>query len=130
MIRPKKETKNSLLSITQNCGTVIHQTKTKPQETLEFQLNQPRETFSFTPYNFLGFDSDWMIGLTILETYNFIFNVTEENNKFELYADTFREFSFGELKLELEEILSISDTSPEDLKLIRWERLSLMHIQT
>ena len=30
-----------------------------------------------------------MIGLTSLEIYNTIFNVTEGNNKLELYTDTF-----------------------------------------
>ena len=39
-----------------------------------------------------------MVGLRCLEVYNFIFNVTEENNKLELYTDTFDEFSLAELK--------------------------------
>ena len=42
-----------------------------------------------------------MIGLTSLEIYNSIFNLSEENNKFELYTDFFDEFSFAELKYEL-----------------------------
>ena len=44
---------------------------------------KPKETFHFrSPIQIRG---DWMIGLTDLEVYNFIFNITEENNKFELY---------------------------------------------
>ena len=43
----------------------------------------------------------WMIGLTSLEVYNSFFNITEENNKFELYTDTFNEFSFSEQEDEV-----------------------------
>ena len=50
-----------------------------------------------------------MIGLTSLEVYNSIINITEENNKFELQTDVFDELSYEDLKNELEEILSISD---------------------
>ena len=50
-----------------------------------------------------------MIGLTSLEVYISIFNITEENNKSELYRDNFEKFSFEELKDEVEEIHSISD---------------------
>ena len=33
-----------------------------------------------------------MIGLTRLDLYNSVFNITEENNKFEVYTDTFDDF--------------------------------------
>ena len=36
MNRPKNETQDLLLSLTRNCGTLIKQTHTKPQETVEF----------------------------------------------------------------------------------------------
>ena len=42
-----------------------------------------RKTFLFNPLNSVG--GSRMIGLTDLEVYNSIFNITEENNKFELY---------------------------------------------
>ena len=57
-----------------------------------------------------------MIGLTKLEVYNFVFYITEHNNRFELYTDTFEEFSFSELKDELEEILNISDITQYHLQ--------------
>ena len=50
-----------------------------------------------------------MIGLTSLGVYISRFNITEENDKNEFHTDIFDEFSFEELKDELEEILSISD---------------------
>ena len=58
-----------------------------------------------------------MLGLTDLEVYNSIFIITKENNKFELYTDGFEEFSFEELKDELEEISNnpnITDDHLED----------------
>ena len=94
---------------------LIKQTHTKPQETLEFKLTKPREIFSFQPSINLGLDTYRMVGLTILEVYTSIFNIGE-NNKFELYTDNFDEFSFAELKIEVEEILSISDITPSHLQ--------------
>ena len=79
VIRPKKETEDLLLSITKNCETFIQQTHTKPQETLEFKLIKPRETFQFNPP--IQINGNRMIGLTDLEVYNSIFNIKEENNK-------------------------------------------------
>ena len=62
MIRPKNETKDLLLSITKNCETLIEQTHRKAEETLEFKMIKPRETFHFkSPIHVKG---DWMIGLT------------------------------------------------------------------
>ena len=57
-----------------------------------------------------------MIGLTNLEVYNYFFSFTEEHIEFEFYVDSFDEFSFEELKDELEEILSISDIIPSHLQ--------------
>ena len=42
--------------------------------------------------------------------------ITEGNIKLELYTDTSAEFSFEELKDELEEILDISDITPQQLQ--------------
>ena len=113
MIRPKNETEDFLLSITKNCETLIEQTHTKPQETLEFKIIKTRETFHFnSPIQTKG---DWMIGLVDLEVYNSIFNITEENKKFEIYRDTSIKFGFLELKDELREILIISHITNEHL---------------
>ena len=57
-----------------------------------------------------------MIGFTSLEVYNSIFNINTTNNKFELHTDNFDEFSFEELKDELEEIPNLSDITPCHLK--------------
>ena len=112
MIRPKNETEDLLLSIAKNCQTLIEQTSRKAEEPLEFKMNKSKETFHFKPS--IQIRGPWMIGLTDLEVYNSIFNITEENNKFELYRETDK-FGFLELKDELEEILNISHISQEHL---------------
>ena len=113
MIRPKNEREDLLLSITKNCETLIEQTHRKAEETLEFKMNKSRETFHFSqPIQIQG---DWMIGLTDLEVYNSIFNITEENIKFEIYRDTPTKFQFLDLKDELEEIPNIPHITREHL---------------
>ena len=76
-------------------------------------MTKPLETFHFTPP--MEIKGDWMLGLVDLEVYNSIFNITEENNKFELYRDTSAKFGFLELKDELEDIPNISHITNEHL---------------
>ena len=114
MNQPKKETEVLLLSITKNCQTLIEQTHRKTEETLEFKMIKPKETFHINPA--IHIKGDWMLGLTDLEVYISIFNITKENNKFELYTDTFDEFSFEELKDEVEEILNIPNITDYHLE--------------
>ena len=53
---------------------------------------KPSETFHYKTQ--IQLKRDWMLGLTDLEVYNSTLNITVENNKFDLYTDTFDEFSF------------------------------------
>ena len=114
MIQPKNETENLLLSITKNCETLVQQTHRKTEETLEIKMIKSRETFHFNPP--IQTEGDWMLGLIDLEVHNSVFNITKENNKFELYTDTFDEFSFEELKDEIEEILNIPEITDNVLE--------------
>ena len=117
MIRPKNETEDLLLSITKNCETLIEQTHTRPQETLEFKMIKPRETFHFKPP--IQIKGDWMIGLTDLEVYNSIFNITEENNKFELYKfpdEKAGGVTYEKVRDEIEKDLGIEDITAADLQ--------------
>ena len=114
MIQPKNETENLLLSITKKCEMLIEQTHRKPEETLEFKMVKPRETFHFKPP--IQTKEDWMLGLIDLEVYNFTFIITKENNKFELYTDTFDEFSYEELIDEVGEILNIPEITDSHLE--------------
>ena len=117
MIRPKNQTEVLLLSITKNCETLIEQTHTKPQETLEFKMTKPREIFHFKPP--IQIKGDWMIGLTDLEVYNSIFNITEENNKFELYKfpdEKTGGVTYEKVRDEIEKDLDIEDITAADLQ--------------
>ena len=117
MIRPKNQTEDLLLSITINCETLIEQTHTKPQETLEFKMTKPREIFHFKPP--IQIKGDWMIGLTDLEVYNSIFNITEENNKFELYKfpdEKAGGVTYEKVRDEIEKDLDNEDITAADLQ--------------
>ena len=116
-IRPKNETEDSLVSITKNCETLIEQTHTKPQETLEFQTNKSRETFHFKPP--IQVNGNCMIGSVDLEVYNSIFNITEKNNKFEFYKfpdEKSGGISYIKVADEIERDLGISVITATDLQ--------------
>ena len=117
MIRPKNETEDLLLSITKNCETLIEQTHRKPEETLEYKMIKPKETFHFSqPIQVKG---DWMIGLVDLEVYNSIFNITEENNKFKRYKfpdEKAGGISYIKVRDEIERDLDIEDITAQDLQ--------------
>ena len=113
MIRPKNETEELILSITKICETIIEQTHRRPEETLELKMIKSRETFHFKPS--IQVKENWMLGLVDLEVYNSIFNITEENNKFEIYRDTPTKYQFLDLQDELEGILVIPHITREHL---------------
>ena len=117
MNRPKNETENLLISIAKNCETLIEQTHRKAEETLEFKMIKPKETFHFrTPIQVKG---DWMIGLVDLEVYNSIFNITEENNKLEIYKfpdEKAGGVTYEKVRDEIERDLDIEDITATDLQ--------------
>ena len=117
MIRPKNETQDLLLSITRNCETLIEQTHTKAQETFKFKMTKPKETFHFKPP--IQVKGDWMLGLTDLEVYNSLFNITEQNNKFQLYKFPDEKkggITYEKVRDEIERDLDISDITASDLQ--------------
>ena len=117
MVRPKNETEDLLLSITKNCEKLVEQTHRKPEETLEFKMLKPRETFHFNPP--INTKGDWMLGLIDLEVYNSIFNITEENNKFELYKfpdEKAGGVTYEKVRDEIERDLDIKDITATDLQ--------------
>ena len=116
MIRPINQTEGLLLSITKNSETLIEPTHRKAEETLEFKMIKPRETIHFKPPNQIR--GSWMMGLTDLEVYNSIFDITEENNKFELYKfpdDKIGGTSYTKVRDDIEKDLDIEDITAADL---------------
>ena len=117
MIQPKNQTEDLLLSITKNCETLIEQTHRKAEETLEFKMIKPRETFHFKPA--ISIEGSWMIGLTDSEVYNSIFNITEENNKLQIYKFPVEKnggITYTKVRDEVERDLDISVITDADLQ--------------
>ena len=73
-----------LLLIKKHTDTLIEQTKTKPQETLEFKMNKQMQTFSFNPPINLLEEGKWLLAVSLFECKNSFFNITNENNSFSI----------------------------------------------
>ena len=73
-----------LLLIKKHTDTLIEQTKTKPQETLEFMMYKQMQTFSFNPPINLIEEGKWLIAVSSFECTNSVFNITNENNSFSI----------------------------------------------
>ena len=73
-----------LLLIKRHTDTLIEQTRTKPQETLEFKMNKQMQTFSFNPSINLVEEGKWLLAVSSFECTNFVFNITNENNSFSI----------------------------------------------
>ena len=73
-----------LLLIKKHTDTLIEQTKTKPQETLEFKMTKQMQTFSFNPPINLLEEGKWLLAVSSFECTNSVFNITNENNSFSI----------------------------------------------
>ena len=73
-----------LLLIKKHTDTLIEQTRTKPQETLEFKMNKQMQTFSFNPPINLVEEDKWLLAVSLFECTNSVFNITDENNSFSI----------------------------------------------
>ena len=71
-----------LLLIKKDTDTLIDQTKTKSQETLEIKMNESMQTFSFSPPINLVQEGKWLLGKTSIEATNSVFDITHGNNSF------------------------------------------------
>ena len=73
-----------LLLIKKHTDTLIEQTKTKPQETLEFKMDKQMQTFSFNPPINLFEEGRWLLAVSSFECTKSVFNITNENNSFSI----------------------------------------------
>ena len=73
-----------LLLIKKHTDTLIEQTKTKPQETLEFKMDKQSQTFSFSPPINLIEEGKWLLAVSSFECTNSVFNITDDNNSFSI----------------------------------------------
>ena len=96
-----------LLLFKKHTDTLIEQTKTKPQETLEFKMNKQTQTFSFNPPINLIEEGKWLLAVSSFECTNSVFNITNENNSFSIivpghYEDKFAEKTIDDLNILIE----------------------------
>ena len=73
-----------LLLIKKHTDILIEQTRTKPQETLEFRMNKQRQIFSFNPPINLPEEGKWLLAVSLFECTNSVFNIINENNSFSI----------------------------------------------
>ena len=74
---------NELLLLNKkDTDTPIEQTKAKPQETLDFKLNEEIESFSFNPPLNFSEEGKLFIAVTSTEAANSVFIIIDENNSF------------------------------------------------
>ena len=96
-----------LLLIKKHTDTLIDQTKTKPQETLEFKMNKQMQTFSFNPPINLFEEGKWLMAVSLFDCTNSVYNITNENNSFSIiipghYQSEFAEETIDKLNKLLE----------------------------
>ena len=97
-----------LLLIKKHTDTLIEQTRTKPQETLEFKMNKQRQTFSFNPPINLIEEGKWLLAVSSFECTNSVFNITDDNNSFSIIIPAHWETEFAENTIdELNKLLEL-----------------------
>ena len=101
-----------LLLIKKHTDTLIENTKTKPQETLEFKMDKQMQTFSFNPPINSVAEGKWLIAASSFECTNSAFNITNENNSFSIIIPGHYETEFAEQIIDdLNKLLELK--SPE-----------------
>ena len=73
-----------LLLIKKHTDSLIENTKTRAQETLEFKIYKQMQTFSFNPPINLVEEGKWLLAVSSFEFTNSVFNITDENNSFSI----------------------------------------------
>ena len=96
-----------LLLIKKHTDTLVENTRTRPQETLVFKMNNQMQTFSFSPPINLVEEGKWLPAVSSFECTNSVFNITHENNSFSInipghYQTQFAEKTINELNKLLE----------------------------
>ena len=85
-----------LLLIKKHTDTLIENTKTRAQETLEFKMYKQMQTFSFNPPINLIEEGKWLIAVSSFECTNSVFNITDDNNSFSIIIPGHYETEFAE----------------------------------
>ena len=98
----KKE--SLLLNFAKSNQELVENTHSKPQETLEFEMTKQKESFSFDVP--LQPNEKWMMGVTSLQVYNTVYNITNSNNKLEIVLN---DQQLKELNLDSELLMFVEN---------------------
>ena len=79
------EKESLFLNIAKSNQESVENTHSKPQETLEFRMTNQKESFSFDVP--LELNEKWMMGVTSLEVYKTVYNITDKNNKLQILPE-------------------------------------------
>ena len=102
-----------LLLIKKHTDILIEQTKTRPQETLEFKMNKQMQTFSFNPPINLIEEDKWLLAVSSFECTNSVFKITNDNNSFSIIIQGHWETEFAEKTID--EVNSLLDLKSLEL---------------
>ena len=87
---------------------ITRKTKTKPQETLDFKMNKQKQTFSYNPPINLFEEGKWLLGVSLYECTNSVFNITNENISFSIIIPGHYETdSAGKMIIDPNELLEL-----------------------
>ena len=90
MVKPKHEIKNLLILVTKNCETLIEQTQKKQKKHWNLNLTNQENRFFFKPP--IQNKGNWMLRLTILESYNSISSKSKKMENFNFVQTLLRNF--------------------------------------
>ena len=97
-----------LFLIKNHTDTLIEQTKTRPQETLETKMAKQMQTFSFSPRVKVNEVVKWLLAVSKFKAINFVFNLTNGNNSFSVLTPSHWNCENGEeLINNLNELLDL-----------------------
>ena len=118
-----------LLLIKKHTDTLIEQTRTKPQETLEFKMNKQKQTFSFNPPINLVEEGKWLLGVSSFECTNSVFNKTNENNSFSISVPGHYEAESAQKTIdELKKLLELRSQNVIELHVEQIRKMGLILI--
>ena len=105
-----------LLSFKKQTDTLIEQTNTKPQETLEIVMNKQIQFFSISPPIKLIEEGKRLLAVTSFKATNSVFFISNENNSFSITIPGHWETNSGEKTIdEINKLLELRSQNGIDL---------------
>ena len=104
------------MSLIKHTDTLVEETRTKPQETLDFKLNKQMQNFSFNSPIVLLEEDKWLLAVSSFESTNSVFNITDENNGFSIATPGhWKSEDTEEIITELNKLLELRSQNGIDL---------------